>query len=132
MEEIRKPAALEDVPFEDLFCIQAGRAYIAEQLNGNIEPEKTFKSSRTGADACSYDLFEDGSLWFHSNAQDEVWADATDFINELCFSGLYWEDVEDRDDFLIDDMDKNLLIHLLEDENAARDFFEKAGGVTIV
>jgi hypothetical protein len=126
--EIRKPAGWEGVPMDDLLQTDAGQAYIAEQLDGEVEPEFTFRSSRTNADACSYDLFEDGSLWFHSNAVDEVWPDAEDFIyEEMNFEGLYWEDCDQRDGFVVDKMDRELLIHVLGKEEA-KEFFERRGG----
>ena len=36
-----------------------------------------------GGDASHYYIFKDGSLYYANNAQDEVWADKSDFISEL-------------------------------------------------
>jgi hypothetical protein len=127
-QEIRKPANWENSTFEDLFTIEAGQAYIAEQFGGSVDSVKNFRSNRERSDACSYELFEDGSLWFHNNAQDEIWADVSDFVRELQFTGVYWEDTRDRDGFLVDAMDRNLLVHLWGEDDA-REFFESAGGI---
>lgn len=127
-QNIRKPANLGSSTFEDLFTIEAGQAYVAEQFGGSVDPVASFKSNRSNADACSYDLFDDGSLWFHSNAEDEVWADAGDFVREMQFTGLYWEDSDDRDGLLVDAMDRDLLVHLWGEDDA-REFFESAGGI---
>jgi hypothetical protein len=128
MEDIRKPAAWMHLSFDELLGCEAGRAYVAEQLDGEIDEEFVFRSSKTNADACSYSLYSDESLWFHSNAEDEVWTDANDFILELGFTDAWWSDCDDRDGALVDDMDKGLLIHLLGEEDAV-DFFEARGGI---
>ncbi len=128
MTQIHKPAAWENTSFEDLLACQAGQAYVADQLRGHVDPEWTFRSDRTNSDPCSYDLFEDGSLWFHSNAEDEIWADANDFIQQFEFTGLYWDECENRDGLLVNSMDRELLIHLLEEEEA-REFFKRSGGI---
>lgn len=127
-QKIRKPANWESNTFEDLFELEAGRAYVAEQLGGTVAPKETFRSSRCTSEVCSYDLFDDGSLWFHSNAEDEVWADAGDFVREMQFTGLYWDDSDDRDGLLVDAMDRGLLVHLWG-EDYAREFFESSGGI---
>jgi hypothetical protein len=41
---------------------------------------------------------------------------------------VYWEDTRDRDGFLVDAMDRNLLVHLWGEDDA-REFFESAGGI---
>lgn len=130
MIEVRKPAAWENSTLEDLMTIEAGQAYVLEQFGSDaVKPEVTFRSSRTNQDAASYDVFEDGSLWLHNNAQDVVYHDVSDFvINELRFDGVHWEDTDDRDGMLVDDMDKNLLIYLW-DEERAREHFASAGGI---
>jgi hypothetical protein len=127
-EHIRKPANWEESTFENLFSIDAGQAYVAQQLNGNVAPVARFVSSRTNADACSYDLFEDRSVWFHSNAQDEVWSDVADFVQQMDFTGTYWSDCDDRDGFMVDEMDRDLLVHLWG-EDEAREYFESHGGM---
>jgi hypothetical protein len=125
---IRKPAAWENLTFEDLLSNEAGQAYVADQLGGNVDPVATFHSNRTGSDSCTYELFEDGSLWFVNSAQDEVWPDVSDFAIEMQFDGLYWDEFEGRDGLLVDAMDRGLLIHLYG-EDGALDFFERAGGI---
>jgi hypothetical protein len=127
-QEIRKPANWESNTFENLFTTEAGQAYVAEQFGGSVDPVASFQSNRANADACSYDLFEDGSLWFHSNSQDEVWADAADFVREMQFTGLHWDDSDDRNGLLVDAMDRDLLVHLWGEDDA-REFFESAGGI---
>ena len=106
--EIRKPAAWAKLPFEQLLAIEAGQAYVAEQLGGKVEPVATFRSSRSSS--CSYDVFEDGSLWFHSNGDDEVWEDASDLTREMEFGDLSWDE--------IDSMDRDLLVHLVGEKDA--------------
>lgn len=125
-EEIRKPSNWGS--FDDLFTTEAGQAYVAAQFGGSIHPALTFRSDRANVDACSYDIFDDGSLWFHSNAEDEVWADAADFACQMRFDGVYWDDSDDRDGFLVDAMDRGLLVHLWG-EDEAREFFEQHGGI---
>lgn len=125
---LRKPANFESLTFDDLLAFDAGRAYVAQQLGGEVTPVESFKSDRPMAESCGYDVFEDGSLWLHSNSQDEVWPDAVDFSRQMQFDGLYWEDFDGRSGLLIDRMDKDLLIHLFCDEDDAREFFEQAGG----
>jgi hypothetical protein len=41
---------------------------------------------------------------------------------------VYWEDTRDRDGFLVDAMDRNLLVHLWGEDDAL-EFFESAGGI---
>lgn len=127
VEKIRKPANWESSSFEDLFTIEAGQAYVAEQFGGSVAPVKRFHSSRTNADACSYDLFDDGSIWYRNNAQDEVWADAVDFLRELRFDGLDWDEYDGSSNMIVDEMDRDLLVHLWG-EDEAREFFESGGG----
>ena len=52
---------------------------------------------------CCYYVFSDGSLYFASNADSEVWADANDFAVERIINGY---------DGGLDAMDKALLAHL--------------------
>ena len=62
------------------------------------------------------------------HAKDEVWPDAADFVREMQFTGLYWDDNDDRDGLLVDAMDRGLLVHLWGEDDA-REFFESAGGI---
>lgn len=128
MHDIIKPAGWKS--FDDLFTCEAGRAYVAEQLGGSVEPAVTFQSDRKGHDSASYDVFDDGSIWVHSNAPDFVHSDASDWANEelISFGGLYWEDCENRDGLLVDSMDKSLMVYLWG-EDLAKDHFERNGGV---
>lgn len=130
---IRKPADWESSTFDELLAIEAGQAYVANQLGGDVAPVATFNSSRANMDTASYELFSDNSLWFINNARDEVWSDAGDFAQQLDFDGVFWEDIPERDGLredgiLADEMDKKLLIHLWGEESA-REFFERAGGI---
>lgn len=116
--EIRKPAEWQDTSFDELLDCQAGQAFVAAQLNGNVQPIASFRSSRSSS--CSYDVFGDGSLWFHSNAEDEVWADSSFFVMEMDFGEQAWDD--------IDSMDRDLLTHLYGEEGA-KEFFESRSTV---
>ena len=125
--QIKKPANWSKSRLEDLMSIEAGQAYVLSQFDRHfqpVEPDHVFKRSGRG-DYCAYEIYEDGSLWYVNNAEDEVWSDAGDFANELNFSGLDWD--EDGENPVIDEMDRNLLIHL-HGEEGAREFFERAGG----
>jgi hypothetical protein len=131
--KIHKPADWESGTFEELLEIEAGQAYVANQLGGDVSPVAVFKSSRENMDTASYELFADNSLWFINNARDEVWSDAGDFAQQLDFDGVFWEDIPERNELgnagmLVDEMDKNLLIHLWGEE-LAKEFFERAGGI---
>ena len=130
-QEIRKPANWESLTFEDLFETEAGQAYVADQLGGSVDPVAVFNSNRANADACSYELFEDGSIWFHSNSEGEVWSDAVDFVREMRFDGFYWNGGDDWEGTLVDAMDRDLLVHLFGDDDA-REFFEQSGGIVKV
>ncbi len=125
--DIRKPANWENRTFHDLLDTQAGRAYVCTQKGERVDVEISFASTRQHAHAGSYDVYADGSLWFRNNSQDEVWADVVDFVTELEFSGLWWDDSDDRDGLLVDAMDRGLLTHLWG-EHDAREFFKAAGG----
>ena len=46
---------------------------------GSPEPSITFSGDHP---ECAYHIFGDGSLYYANNAQDEVWADARDFVIE--------------------------------------------------
>lgn len=46
---------------------------------GSPEPSFTFSGDHP---ECAYLIFADGSLYYANNAQDEVWADAYDFVVE--------------------------------------------------
>lgn len=127
-EKIRKPAGWEHSSLDDLLELDAGRAYVAEQLDGLVSPDVTFHSSRKQSDSCSYQLFEDGSIWFSSNAQDEVYLQVHDFVEEMKFDGLSWEESDDHKCVLVDSMDRDLLYHLFG-EDGAREFFVKHGGI---
>ena len=125
METIRKPRGWERNTLDELVAVEAGQAYLAEQLGGTVEPGANFRSSRNSQ--CGYDLFDDGSLWFHSNADDEVWVDARDFVDGMQFDGLSWSDSDATSRGEIDAMDRDLLLHLYGDV-LARKSFEQMGG----
>ena len=123
--------------FDDLLTMEAGQAYLLNQLDRTscaLPPEHAFHSSRTNCDPSRYEIYDDGSLWFVNNAQDEVWADYRDFVrdclipginsqpSELCWTEDEYESAESLDAWLIDDMDKQLLILFCDgDEPAARE-----------
>lgn len=52
---------------------------------------------------CCYYVFADGSLYFRSSGDSEVWSDASDFADERIINGY---------DGPLDDMDADLLRHL--------------------
>lgn len=127
MQTIRKPAAWEHETLDSLMDCEAGQAYVVSQLGFNLEPVSKFRSSQSSE--CSYEIFSDSSLWLISGAVDEVATDAMDWVQEnLQFDGRRWDDETDADGLVIDDMDRNLLTFLLEEEGA-REFFVDHGGV---
>jgi hypothetical protein len=52
---------------------------------------------------CGYFVFGDGSLYFRSSGDSEVWSDATDFADKKIVNGY---------DCSLDEMDEKLLRHL--------------------
>ena len=130
VESIRLPAAWDKQSAFDLLQISAGRAYVCEQLGVEIACEHSFKSSRENCDSGSYEIYEDGSLWYSNNAQDEVWSDYRDFVAESLLRGLrvssnmVWDESETDDPNAVelDGMDKELLLLFHDgDQLAARE-----------
>lgn len=62
----------------------AGQAWALDrQLSyGYTRPDWLEPVRREGGDILYAEVFRDGSLWVHSNACDEVWADWTDYTEE--------------------------------------------------
>ena len=135
MNEIHLPRGWESA--DDLMTCEAGRAYILSQLDPRseaIEPDYYFSSSNPRADACSYRIFSYGSLWFVNNAEDEVHSDARDWtVDNLVNSSnklwdkRSWYEYDGCDCTVIDAMDRELLIHVLG-EDEAKDSFVTNGG----
>jgi hypothetical protein len=130
VESIHLPAAWGKETAFDLLQISAGRAYVCEQLGVEIASEHSFKSSRQNCDSACYDVYEDGSLWFANNAEDEVWIDYRDFVTDSILPGLrvssnlVWDESEtdDLEAVELDEMDKALLLLFHDgDEAAARE-----------
>ena len=128
--EVRKPAAWVSNTLEDLMGIEAGQAYVVRQFGGDVVADFTAKSSRENCDSAEYEVFADGSLLFTNNAEDVVACDASDWANENLtgFDGMRWSDEIDADGFVIDEMDKNLMVYLW-DEDTAKEHFERCGGI---
>lgn len=70
-----------------------------EALRGKIKApvaKHTFNGRPSGVESAYY-IFEDESLYFSSNAQDEVWADAADFAAKIAevkaenYSAIDWQ-----------------------------------------
>jgi hypothetical protein len=127
---VRKPAAWTNESLDSLMEHQAGQAYVVRQFGGDVVADFAAKSSRTNCDSAEYEVFDDGSLLFTNNAEDVVAYDASDWANEHLtgFAGMRWSDDIDADGFVIDDMDRNLMIHLWG-EDVAREHFERNGGI---
>jgi hypothetical protein len=127
---VRKPASWVSESLDSLMSIEAGQAYVVRQFGGDVVAEFTAKSSRTNCDSAEYEVFADGSLLFTNNAEDVVHSDASDWANENLtgFDRMRWSDEIDADGLVIDDMDKNLMIHLWG-EDVAREHFERNGGI---
>jgi hypothetical protein len=135
MTSIRKPAAWDNSSIEDLMECEAGRAYILNQLDPKseaIQPEQRCESSRKNCDAARYKIYEDGSLWFVNNAEDEVWSDYMDFVQDSLLPGLeaqasrpgmcWSEDESSESDEInawsIDEMDQQILLRYCDDDEA--------------
>lgn len=127
MEPIRKPAAWTNASLDDLFDCEAGRAYVLEQLDPHsraIAPDAAFTSDREGHDSATYEVYCDHSMWFHNNAEDEVWFDFRDFVAEQLIPGieasshgsrLFWSADDEgfgdeMSDWALDRMDRELLL----------------------
>lgn len=131
MTTIHIPSAWDSI--DNLMTCEAGRAYVLRQLDDQsnaIPPEYEFHSSRTSGDPSCYRVYSDDSLWLANNAEDEVWSDYRDFVQDSLLKGLHWtlcwtqEEREAADyhsnPWLIDDMDKQLLLLSCDgDEDAA-------------
>lgn len=129
MINIHKPAAWEKNTLDELMETEAGQHYVLNQFGAadKVAPEHTFERSGSG-DYCAYLIFEDGSLYYVNNAEDVVHFSASDWVleNLTGFSGTKWND--DGEGMPIDDMDREMLMHIFEDEESAKEFFERNGG----
>ena len=47
-----------------------------------VDPAESYTEKPEACDSWSYLVFSDGSLYYANSAQDEVWADISDFITE--------------------------------------------------
>ena len=134
MESIHIPSGWRSL--DDLMAWEAGRAYVLRQLDRHssaVQPDHEFHSSRTSGDPSCYWVYSDGSLWFVNNAEDDVWGYYRDFIENTLLDGLRfrkglcWNGHEYQasdyfaDPWLIDDMDRQLLLLYCDgDDGAAR------------
>lgn len=78
------PYGWEDA--EALAACQAGRAYMADwlQLERTLRPASIERYSFAGAAESEWiELFDDGSGYVHSNAEDEVWDTLGDYLEEI-------------------------------------------------
>ena len=144
MTTIHIPSAWDNL--DNLMTCEAGRAYVLRQLDRDssaIPPDHEFHSSRTSGDPSCCRVYSDGSLWFVNNAEDEVWSDYRDFVQDSMLKGLRFtkglcwteEEYAAADYFsnpwLIDDMDKQLLLLSCDgDDEAARDLVWKSATAT--
>ena len=117
VENIRLPAAWPEGGAFDFLQLEAGRAYILDQIGVDGTPEHKFELSRTDCEPTSYEVYDDGSLWFINNAEDEVWVDFREFVSDRLVPGLQaqspalrWEEDDDPESTVIDDMDRGLLL----------------------
>jgi hypothetical protein len=76
---------------------------ILEQWSGEMNAILATAVASPGEGECTYYVFADGSLYFRSSGDSEVWADAVDFATERILNGY---------DGPLDSMDHQLLIHL--------------------
>lgn len=87
---IKLPAAWPKEQAFDFIQLDAGRAYINDRVFP--EPvEEIWNESQTAA----YLVYEDGSLWFVNNAEDEVWSNVDDFLAEYGLDELSFGDAND-------------------------------------
>lgn len=131
---IHKPAGWEHDPLDDLMQLDAGQAYVLQQFDAEdaVTPDHVFKRSGSG-DYCCYEVYEDGSLWYVNNAEDEVWPDYSDFVREQLIPGLlaskegdsrmFWTEEEaeqsgDMYSYAPDEMDRQLLMLAYDDDES--------------
>lgn len=73
---------LSESGYFDRFKLADSKAFSEKNKALIIQPEKEFSAWDDPKVAASYKIFPDGSLYFSSNAEDEVWAEAEDFVRE--------------------------------------------------
>lgn len=83
------PTGFETVA--SLLALDAGRAYAANRwverdvdgAESIIAPEatRTIQTAEPAHPDCYIDEFADGSIYVHSNADDEVWAELSDYLS---------------------------------------------------
>ena len=111
---IHIPAGWEEPEAFYLLQLQAGRAYIFDQVGVDSEPLHEFGSSRW-PNVCGYLVYDDNSIWFWNNAEDVVHCDFRDFVTDTLLEGI----AAQPDDQPADEMDKQLLA-LWDSERADR------------
>jgi hypothetical protein len=114
--EIRLPAAWGTAEAFQLLQCQAGRAYLLAQTGIGSEPEHTIRLSEHSQDYCAYEIFPDGSLWYVNNAEDEVWEDYRDFVQELLNTAAVQGGVDCWEK--LNDGDRQLLTHYCDGDEA--------------
>ena len=102
-------------------------AYLANREGQQIDLPVWFSTEdNPGHDACGYEIFADGSLYFYNNAEDEVWSDYRDFVTDCLIPGIQsqkfcWNESEQQqDEYLLWDMDRKLLVFYAGNELDAR------------
>jgi len=94
------PAGWRPEDFGAFAALDAGANWIARRMIGEhwysptIAPDAqglkaeipTCEGDSPDARHCYLELYEDGSAWEHSNAQDTVWADWADYVAQ-CLDG---------------------------------------------
>lgn len=111
---IRIPAGWRKSETHGLLQLQAGRAYVLDQVGVDSEPAHEFGSS-LWPNVCGYVVFDDNSLWFWNNSEDVVHFDFRDFITDTLLEGISAQPEEQ----VADEMDKQLLA-LWDSERADR------------
>lgn len=116
-DRIKLASNWEATEASDFIQLQAGRAYILDQLGIHSHPKTEFTGYE---DQCAYRLYDDDSLWFANNAADEVWSSYANFVQDRlpAFAACGFDS--------LDPMTKDLLLLCYDGEDEVREALDAA------